>query len=133
MVNDIISHSRRFIIVGSISTFIQYVVMLLLIVVFSISPVASSTIGFVTSAVINYTLSYHYTFRSAVRHRTAVYIFLIVTLVGLALNSGVMKMLVDSQVHYLTAQLSATAVVLVWSFFCNRHWTFRSARRIPKT
>ncbi len=88
-------------------------------------PVLASAAGATLGAVINYALNYRLTFRSGKRHREAVVKFLVVAVVGLALNTLLMWIGVDVLgLHYLLAQVLTTGLVLIWSFAGNRCWTF---------
>jgi len=118
----------RFATVGGIATAIHYLILVALVHVASMNAVWASTVGFIVSAVCNYSLNYRFTFRSNVDHRRAVVKFFIVAGVGLVLNS--FTMLIASgylRVHYLLAQVLATGLVLLWNFAGNRLWTFKPA------
>lgn len=115
----------RFGAAGAVGTGAHYTLFLLLIRLAGVDPVAASAAGALLGAGVNYVLNYRYTFRSARRHREALPRFLAVAAAGLALNILLMWLLVDGlRVHYLAAQVAATAGVLVWNFLANRHWTF---------
>ena len=93
-------------------------------------PLPASLAGFLVGGVISYVLNYRFTFRSTKQHGEALTKFLTVAAVGLVLNGAVMAALTGgARLHYLAAQVAATAVVLVWTFLCNRYWTFRDKRR----
>lgn len=92
-------------------------------------PVPASLAGFIVGGAISYVLNYRFTFRSAKQHGEALTKFLTVAAVGFVLNGLVMAALTGgARLHYLAAQIAATAVVLVWTFLCNRYWTFRDNR-----
>jgi putative flippase GtrA len=94
------------------------------------APVPASLAGFLVGAVISYVLNYRFTFRSTKQHSEALTKFLTVAAVGFVLNGAVMAALTGwAGLHYLAAQIVATAVVLVWTFLCNRHWTFRDKQK----
>lgn len=88
-------------------------------------PVLASAVGFVVGGVISYLLNYGHVFRSDRDHLPTATRFVAVALVGLCLNSAIMWALTEGlAVHYLLAQLTATGLVMVWSFAANRYWTF---------
>jgi putative flippase GtrA len=92
-------------------------------------PVPASLAGFLVGGVISYALNYRFTFRSTQQHGETLSKFLTVAAVGFVLNGAVMAALTGwYRIHYLAAQIAATAVVLVWTFLCNRYWTFRGSR-----
>lgn len=91
-----------------------------------VRPVPASLAGFLVGGVISYTLNYRFTFRSTKQHGEALTKFLAVAAIGFLLNGAVMAAFTGpGGVHYLLAQLVATGVVLLWTFSCNRFWTFR--------
>lgn len=89
-------------------------------------PVPASLAGFIVGGIVSYLLNYRFTFRSTKQHREALSKFLVVATMGFALNGFVMWGLTGkANLHYLPAQLVATGLVLIWTFSCNRIWTFR--------
>ena len=115
----------RFGLVGALATGVQYAILVVLVRWAGMWPPAASAVGFVVSAVGNYLLNYHFTFRSRERHAPAAAKFLILAGGGLALNAALMAVLVDMGWHYLVAQVCVTAVVFLWNFIGNSLWTFR--------
>lgn len=90
------------------------------------APVPASLAGFVVGGIVSYLLNYRFTFRSTKQHREALAKFLVVAAMGFVLNGLVMWGLTGpADLHYLPAQLIATGLVLIWTFSCNRIWTFR--------
>ncbi len=74
---------------------------------------------------LNYALNYRYTFRSRRRHLEAFPRFVFFSGVGLGLNTLLMYSLLNyADLHYLVAQLAATALVTIWNFLANMVWTF---------
>jgi putative flippase GtrA len=125
----------RFLIVGGIATALQYAILFALAGE-GVRPLLASSIGFVVSAVGNYTLNRRFTFHSDVKYVTGLERFSIIAGVGLALNAVVMAAGIALGIHYLASQILATAVVLLWNFQVNRVWTFSgglaASRRSPQ-
>lgn len=115
----------RFGLVGATATGLQYLILVVLVREGVAAP-AASTIGFVTSAFGSYVLNYHFTFRSQGSHGPAVAKFMTLVGVGLAINYGLMQMLVGAGWYYLVAQVCTTGVVFLWNFTGNSLWTFRA-------
>jgi len=112
--------------VGAIGTAAHYCVLIALVDVLQLRPIPSSALGFTVGAFVNYSLNYRFTFRSTKMHRESMPKFFIVATAGLLLNTAIMGVLTAMlSVHYLLAQIVATAGVLVWNFSINRCWTFR--------
>jgi len=121
-----LSRFVRFAAVGGIATAIQYALLILLVRGFGMAPTPASSAGFVLSAFVNYFLNYRFTFRSDRPHAPAMTKFALLAAAGLLINAAIMQVLVASGIHYLLAQVSATAVVLLWNFIGNSLWTFGS-------
>ena len=115
-----------FVCVGGIATAFQYIILFLLVELGSFSPVLSSSIGFLLSCILNYSLNYRFTFKSDKKHSEAFSKFMIVASIGLCLNFAVMYFFVNvAGFVYIVSQLFATTVVLMWNFLANSLWSFK--------
>lgn len=114
-----------FAMVGCAAAVGHYGVLVVLAELLATPPVLASAAGFVVGGVISYWLNYGHVFRSEQDHLPTAAKFLAVATVGLCLNSAIMWILAERiGLHYLLAQVTATALVMVWSFGANRYWTF---------
>src|SRR5688572_21061128 len=110
----------QFAIVGCAAAVGHYGVLIVLSEWAGVSPVPASGAGFVVGAAISYALNYQFVFRSDKDHAPTVAKFLTVAIVGLVLNSIIMALLTDRpRLHYLPAQVTATVLVMVWSYLGN--------------
>ena len=110
---------------GAVGTFTQYLILFLLVELFSVYPVTASILGMIAGAVVNYLLNYHWVFKSKRKHSETLSKFFATGGVGWVLNAAIMYMLISiTEMHYLLAQVTATGIVLFWSFLGNRFWTF---------
>jgi putative flippase GtrA len=115
----------RFAGVGAIGTGVHYVVYVLLVRSHLADAVLASATGFTAGALLNYTMSATVVFRNARTHRQAMWRFFTVAGIGLGLNSAMVAAATHSfGLHYFLAQMTATGVVLLWTFSGNRWWTF---------
>lgn len=114
----------RFVAVGGVATAVQYALLILLVRDFGMAPTLASSIGFVLSAGVNYLLNYRFTFQSDRPHGPAAATFGLLAGTGLLVNAAIMRLMTGAGVHYLIAQVCATAVVLFWNFIGNSLWTF---------
>ena len=115
----------KFLGVGAIATGIQYVLLILFVEFDLLEPVASSALSYSISAVFNYFANYYITFTSDAKHRVAAVKFVVIASLGLALNTGMMYIMVALfDVQYLLAQVITTCIVLVWNFLSHKYWTF---------
>ena len=110
---------------GIIGTLGHYTILIVLVQFWAVDPVFASSFGFVVGAIINYILNYHFNFQSDKRHTEALTKFLIVAIIGAAINGFIMYIGIENtQINYLIVQIFATCVVLLWNFVLNKLWTF---------
>ena len=121
----------KFTSVGFVSAIGHYGLLIALVQIAAVPAVPASAAGALLGACINYSLNYHYTFRSTRQHHESVLRFALVAVVGLVLNTLFMWVGVELiEVHYLLSQVTTTVLLLIWSFAANRYWTFHSAAEI---
>ena len=87
---------------GAIGTAAHYALLIGLVQLAHMGAVAASTAGAVTGALVNYALNHRYTFASARRHRDAMPRFLLVAILGIALNALVMVAVLAHRRHPLS-------------------------------
>jgi putative flippase GtrA len=129
---DLVTKFGSFAFVGVVATAVQYILLIALVGQLQTSPVLASDIGFVASAVINYLLNYHLTFRSTKAHLDSGPKFMMVATLGLLLNSLVMH--IGTQLlglHHLVTQVIATIGVALWNFTGHHVWSFGAGSVIP--
>jgi putative flippase GtrA len=117
----------KFGVVGISNTLLTLVVYTLLLKVFGVWYLAASAIGFAVGAVNGFLLNRRWTFRGHVGDALTPVRWGIVQTCGLGVNEGLLYLFVhDAHIDKLLAQVCATAVVTVTTFFANRAWTFRA-------
>jgi len=130
MLRSRIGRATRFVTyaaIGAVGTLAQYGVLIGSVDLHIAGPVAGSAVGAVVGATVNYLLNRRITFRSNARHAVALPKFATTAGAGMLVNALVMAWLTGpARVHYLVAQLVATAVVLVLTYSVNSVWTFKA-------
>ena len=117
----------KFGIVGISNTLLTLAIYTLLLKVAGVWYLAASAIGFGVGAVNGFLLNRRWTFRGHVGDALTPVRWTIVQGCGLALNEGLLYLLVhDARLDKLLAQALATGVVTVCTFTANRAWTFRT-------
>ena len=125
----ILNEFLRFASVAVVGMTVHFTVLVTLVEFAGARALAASAIGFLLGAICNYFLNYHITFKSSKQHRDAMPKFLTVAVSGLALNTVVMTVTLETaQWSYQSAQIVAIVFVLVSNFTFNRVWTFRHQR-----
>jgi putative flippase GtrA len=117
----------KFGIVGMSNTVLTLVVYTVLLKVFGVWYLAASAIGFAVGATNGFLLNRRWTFRDHVGDALTPVRWGIVQSCGLGVNVALLYVFVhDAHVDKLLAQVFATIVVTVTTFFVNRAWTFRA-------
>jgi dolichol-phosphate mannosyltransferase len=123
----------RFAVVGVIGTLVDLGFYNLLAIVFKLDIYVSRTISFTFAATNNYILNRIWTFKSKDKKiATEFGKFFFVSIIGLLLNLGLMKLFQGIVVHATNELvkknipvLLAIIVVLFWNYFANKYWTFK--------
>lgn len=126
MNNDLFWKFLKFGVVGFSGVFVDFGVTWLCREKLRLNQYVANSIGFLCAVVSNYTLNRVWTFQSqdpAVATQFSK--FLLASLVGLALNNGIIYLLNERlRLNFYVAKLIATAVVTVWNFWANYTFTF---------
>lgn len=124
----LLAQIAKFGIVGVIATAIDFCVLMLLSQVLGMDPVIAAGISFCVSLVFNYVASMRYVFshREGMSKEREFAIFLILSVIGLALNEIIMHLGVSmfgrSAVAVAGEKVVATGVVMVWNFASRKKW-----------
>src|SRR5580693_4313756 len=116
----------KFGIVGVSNTLLTLVIYTVLLKLFGVWYLAASAIGFIAGAVNGFLLNRRWTFQEHVGDALTPVRWGVVQTCGLGIDEALLYLLVhDAHLDKLLAQVCATAVVTVTTFFVNRAWTFR--------
>jgi putative flippase GtrA len=116
----------RYLVVGLAATAVHYLVLYLLVEKFGCAPPPAAAAGAICGALAAYAGNWRYTFDGSAGHAQAFPRFLAVAAWG-ALVNGLVVWFGTRQLglHYLLAQVAATALVVLMTFQINRAWTFK--------
>lgn len=116
----------RYALTGGLATVTHYLVLMALVEGLRVAPPWAAAAGALCGAVVAYAGNRRFTFAdSGTSHARALPRFALVALFGAALNGIIVGMGIHSLgLHYLLAQLLATATVLVLGFRLNKAWSF---------
>lgn len=124
----LIEQFLKFGVVGAIAFFIDYGVLMLLNVGFGVNSVVAAGISFTVSVVFNYLASMRYVFthRDDLSRGKEFAIFIVLSVIGLAINELVMWVglvtIGGAPVAVTATKVVATAVVMIWNFFSRKKW-----------
>lgn len=125
---DLAEQFLKFGAVGAAATVIDYGFLMLLSQVAGWQPLPASIVSFLISLVFNYFASMHYVFthRDDISRRRELTLFVMLSVVGLVLNSMLIwagtELLGDGPLEVTLAKLLANLVVGVWNFSSRKHW-----------
>lgn len=124
----LIEQILKFGVVGIIATVIDFGVLYVLSQPLGMDPVISAGISFCVSLVFNYVASMRYVFthREDMSRSREFVIFLVLSLIGLAINEAIMAagvtVLGSSALAVMGTKVLATAIVMVWNFVSRKKW-----------
>jgi putative flippase GtrA len=126
----------RYLLVGGLGALTHLGVLAVCVEQLGQNPIVGTSAGFICALLLQYTLNHRWTFRSTRSHASSLWRYVIVSLSGFALNTGLMAALINYlHVWYFTAQLSVIIVAPISNFILNRYWAFGvgPAKRSPIT
>lgn len=118
----------KFGVVGILATLIDYGILMVLSQAASWNPLPASVVSFTISLIFNYvaSMSYVFTRRDDLSRRRELFIFVVLSLAGLAINSALMwagtELLGDGPVSVTVTKVVTTGVVMLWNFTSRKHW-----------
>lgn len=118
----------RFFGVGLIAVGVHYGVMILLVEAFGMDEVHAAVTGYTVGGFASYSLNRKFTYDTDRSHGAAAWRFAVVAGIGLVITWAFMALFNRYfGWHYLLSQLITTAIVMMWSFFAHKYWTFVDA------
>lgn len=124
----LIEQILKFGVVGIFATVIDFGVLYVLSQPLGMDPVISAGISFCVSLVFNYVASMRYVFthREDMSRSREFVIFLVLSLISLAINEAIMAagvaVLGSSALAVMGTKVLATAIVMVWNFVSRKKW-----------
>ena len=118
----------RFGVVGVLATIIDFGVLMVLSQLMGVNPVVAAGISFCVSVVFNYVASMRFVFthREDMSPTKEFTIFIVLSLIGLALNELIMwvgtRALGTTALAVTIVKVVATALVMIWNFVSRKIW-----------
>jgi len=115
----------RYSLIGLLATCVHYATLLILVELAGVSAVLSAGLGATFGALAAYAGNHRFTFYSRAPHGQALPRFVAVAAFGAIASGSIVWAGTELlRIHYLIAQLVATALILWTGFLLNRRWTF---------
>ena len=120
--NKLLMQILKFGVVGGTAFLIDYGIFTILSQLLNIHYLIASIISFSISVIYNYILSIKWVFDVSKKQTTKEFIiFVILSVIGLGLNSLIMYISVDlMQIHEMISKIIATAIVMVYNFITRK-------------
>jgi len=113
---------------GAVGTALHYLVLVGLVQGFGANIAFAAMAGATAGALCNYQLNRSFNFRSTRPHREALPRFLMIAAVGVFLNGLIVGLLNAAGMHYMLAQVFATALILLINYQASKLWIFQPTR-----
>tara|TARA_R110002096_G_scaffold265439_7_gene458952 strand:+ start:433 stop:858 length:426 start_codon:yes stop_codon:yes gene_type:complete len=108
------------------SAFLVWIgVLIVLVEWFGVNEIVASAAGFIAATPINYALQKRYVFKSAENIGSRFFVYCVVTVIALGLNTLLFWMMINfTNIHYTLAQIITTGVIVLVNYYVNRTYTF---------
>lgn len=124
--SKIVNQILKFGVVGVLATIVDFGILTLFTEIFGVYYLASAAFAFIIATVFNYLASMRFVFKSRFRRdekRKELFIFLVLSLVGLGLNQVLMWFFVEKVgIYYILSKVLATVLVMGWNFISRKKW-----------
>jgi len=129
LTSEIVSKFIRYALVGFIGVAIDFSITYVFKEYAKVSKYLANSLGFSTAVISNYLLNRYWTFGVG---EEDVFIqfgtFLLVSIMGLFINNFIIFVLNEkTKLNFYISKIAAIMVVVLWNFFVNYYYTFRSA------
>lgn len=116
---------RAFFGVGVAAAIVHYGLLIGLVEGMRFNAVPATLLGYIAGGIVSYWLNERHTYQRSRSHGQAGWRFALVAGAGFLLTYGLMSLFVDIlAIPYLLAQLITTGIVLIWSFFAHKLFSF---------
>jgi putative flippase GtrA len=127
--SELVAKFIRYAFVGFTGVIVDFSVTYIFKEYLKVSKYVANSLGFCTAVITNYLLNRYWTFGVG---KEDVFIqfgtFLAVSMIGLLINNFIIYMLNEKlKINFYVSKVMAIIVVILWNFFVNYYYTFRSA------
>ncbi|HZV93492.1 MAG TPA: GtrA family protein [Caldimonas sp.] len=119
----------RYLAVGAVATAVHYAVLVTLVEAGHVAPRFAAAAGAWIGAQVAFAGNARFTFGHAAGGVSAWWRFQLTALIGAAISFAVVAAGVRLGLHYLLAQVVATAIAVFATYEINRRWSFATPRR----
>ena len=125
--SDYLFKFPKFCVVGLVALIIDYSLTYLCKEYLKINKYISNSIGFITSAFVNYNLNRIWTFDCSENKASMFVVFLIIATIGLAINNCIIYLLCNKKkMNFYISKGIAIIITAIWNFTGNSLITFNN-------
>lgn len=119
----------KFCISGVLSAFVDLGILIVLVEIFNFNIIIANIISFSFAVMNSFAFNKLWTFRDGNKDYFRQFIkFLLISLLGLLLNTIFMTLLIYLNIWYVFAKIVVIVTVAFWNFSANNFWTFRNQK-----
>ncbi|HUC81396.1 MAG TPA: GtrA family protein [Flavisolibacter sp.] len=130
----LLTEAGKYFIVGGVCTVLDFALLFVLKEYFAVHFMTASVISFMAGTLLNYYLCTFWIFkiRRVTDRRLEMMFYILITGIGLGLNSIVIWVLTSSMgYHFMLSKLAATFVTYWWNFGARKYFLHRSVALQP--
>lgn len=131
---NVLTEAGKYLIVGGLCTALDFALLFALKQYGSVHLITASVLSFTAGTVLNYYLCtfWIFKFRRVTDRRLEIVFYLVITAVGLGINSALIWVLTSSAgFHFMMSKLAATAVTFWWNFGARKWFLHRGLAPQP--
>ena len=115
-----------YVVFAGIATVVDFAVLAALVQFAGVNYMLAAAFSYICGMITNFSLNKFFNFRNKSRAVAMQFgVFIAVALVGLVINQAVIYVLVEfCGVYYLLAKIISVVIVMFWSFFGHKNFTF---------
>ena len=112
--------------VGVLAALVHYGLLIYLVEWRKVDALPSTMAGYLAGGLLSYILNRLLTYDAERGHLEAGWRFAVVAFIGLGVTTLLMAVFLRVlEWHYIPSQVLTTGIVLLWSFFAHKYWSFR--------
>ena len=125
--HKLVNKLMRYFVVGGVAALTEWSVFAVLHFGTGTNYLISAVVAFAIALAVNYVLGLQLVFEGGRHHRrTEVMLVVFVSLLGVAINLGVLALLVEAfSIHAMIAKIAGTGAAFFWNFFARHWWVFQ--------
>ena len=116
----------KYIISGFLAFIAHIVILSIFVEIFKITPIISTSCGFIAAILVNYYIQYHWIFHSVKTYKQTFILYTLLSLLCFFINGIIFNLILhNTNLHYLINQIFCTTIIFIINYKLNKHFVFR--------